>query len=423
MEIFSSAFFVALASIILLDLVLAGDNAIVIALAARNLPEHLRKRAIIWGSVGAVAVRSLMTLVVVWLLKIPGLLLVGGALLLWIGWRLLVPAGGGHDEDHIPAANTFFGAMKTIIIADAVMGVDNVLAVAGAAHGSYVLVVLGLLISIPIVVWGSTILLKWTERFPSIVYIGTAILVITGVKMMLNEPFVKNAWVPDNVEKGLLFAIALLVVVGGGWLKTNASKVADALRRQAKSESGSTQPNAVASAETQGETTMQKVLVAVDGSLNALEAVKQVGNEYRARGDFQVVLFNVQPRLTKHVMRFFSSAERVKFMAERAKTALAGAEAELKRLGVPYEAFFATGKRAESIADYAAKNGCARIVVGIARKNSFTRLLENSVTARLLSVTPVPVQIVAGEHASRWERLGLPIGVGSAIAALAIALD
>src|SRR5690606_2801611 len=168
MELLSTEFFAALAAIILIDLVLAGDNAIVIALAARNLPAHLQKRAIIWGTVGAIAVRAAMTVVVVALLKIPGLLLAGGALLLWIAYRLLAPEEKG-GEAHGKPATTFWSAMRTIVIADAVMGLDNVLAVAGAAHGSFLLVVLGLLISIPIVVWGSTLILRCVERFPVIV--------------------------------------------------------------------------------------------------------------------------------------------------------------------------------------------------------------------------------------------------------------
>ena len=138
MELFSPEFLSALAAIIVIDLVLAGDNAIVIALAARGLPERLRKRAIIWGTFGAIAVRTAMTLVVVWLLQIPGLLLVGGALLVWIAYKLVVDSG---DEAHEGgAAASFWGAMKTIVVADALMGLDNVLAVAGAAHGSFLLV-------------------------------------------------------------------------------------------------------------------------------------------------------------------------------------------------------------------------------------------------------------------------------------------
>ena len=148
MELFSPEFFSALLAIIVIDLVLAGDNAIVIAMAARNLPAHLQKKAIIWGAVGAIAVRGAMTLLVVYLLNIPGLMLIGGLLLVWIAFRLLNPAEDG--EEHGYAKTTFWGAMKTIVIADAVMGLDNVLAVAGASHGSYVLVVLGLLIREPL---------------------------------------------------------------------------------------------------------------------------------------------------------------------------------------------------------------------------------------------------------------------------------
>src|SRR5262245_30425998 len=136
MEFLSPEWFSALLAIILIDLVLAGDNAIVIALAARRLPSHLQRKAIVWGPLGAIGMRVAMTLCVVWLLKIPGLMLVGGLGLLWIAYKLLVPHANGHGQDG-PAASTFWGAMKTIVVADALMGVDNVLGVAGAAHGAF----------------------------------------------------------------------------------------------------------------------------------------------------------------------------------------------------------------------------------------------------------------------------------------------
>ena len=156
MEFLSSAWWSALLAIILIDLVLAGDNAIVIALAARNLPGPLRKKAVLWGTVGAIAVRSVMTLGVVWLLKIPGLMLVGGLGLLYIAYKLLADDGAGEHDG--PAATTFWGAMKTIVVADALMGVDNVLGVAGAAHGAFDLVIIGLLVSVPIVVLGLSLI-------------------------------------------------------------------------------------------------------------------------------------------------------------------------------------------------------------------------------------------------------------------------
>src|ERR1043165_4281680 len=168
MDFFSTDFLAALAAIVVIDLVLVGDNAIVIALAARSLPAHLRRPAIAWGTVGAIAVRTAMTLVVVWLLKIPGLLAVGGLLLLWIAWKLVIDNDSG-EEHNIGTKMTFLGAMQTIVVADALMGLDNVLAVAGAAQGSFLLVVMGLLISIPIVIWGSQLILGYVERFPVIV--------------------------------------------------------------------------------------------------------------------------------------------------------------------------------------------------------------------------------------------------------------
>ncbi|HUR88405.1 MAG TPA: TerC family protein, partial [Ramlibacter sp.] len=201
-EFLSSAWWSALAAIVLIDLVLAGDNAIVIALAARNLPENLRRRAIIWGTGGAVIVRSALTLVVVWLLKIPGLLLIGGAALGWIAYRLLVPDDDGEDGEQHTIGASFWAAMRTIVIADALMGLDNVLGVAGAAQGSYLLVVLGLLISIPIMVWGSTLILRFVERHPGFVYFGAGVLACTAAKMMLSEPIVD-----EHAPKGIAAAV------------------------------------------------------------------------------------------------------------------------------------------------------------------------------------------------------------------------
>ena len=192
MDIFSLEFLSALGAIILIDLVLAGDNALVIAMAARRLPPADQKKAIVWGTVGAIVVRSVMTLGVVWLLKIPGLLLAGGVLLVWIAVKLLLSDQNDHDSEHGKGEATLMGAMKTIIIADAVMGVDNVLGVAGAAQGSFLLVVLGLLISIPIVVWCSGLVLRLLDRYPQVIYLGAGVLAWTASKMMFSEPFVKD---------------------------------------------------------------------------------------------------------------------------------------------------------------------------------------------------------------------------------------
>jgi len=221
MEFLSASWWSTLLAIILIDLVLAGDNAIVIALAAHSLPKHLQFKAIVWGTTGAIVVRSAMTIAVVWLLHIPGLLLIGGLGLLWIAYKLLADQDE-HGAEGGRTATTFWGAMKTIIIADALMGIDNVLGVAGAAHGSFVLVVLGLMISIPIVVFGSSIVLKLIVRFPSIMYIGSAVLAYTAGKMIVNEPLLARVFgpkdAPVNAARWATEVACVVLVLGIAWL-------------------------------------------------------------------------------------------------------------------------------------------------------------------------------------------------------------
>ena len=234
MEMFSTPWWSALMAIVLIDLVLAGDNAIVIALAARNLPPLLKRKAIIWGTVGAIVVRSAMTVGVVWLLQIPGLMLVGGLGLVWIAYQLLADQGDG--EAHGESATTFWGAMKTIIVADALMGVDNVLGVAGAAHGAFDLVIIGLLVSIPIVVLGSSVVLKLVERLPAIISIGAGVLAFTAAQMLVSEPLLADYL--GNAKVGLTqdqqyarWAIYIVAVAGvllaGRWRKAKAAKAQD----------------------------------------------------------------------------------------------------------------------------------------------------------------------------------------------------
>jgi YjbE family integral membrane protein len=226
MEFLSTAWWSALMAIILIDLVLAGDNAIVIALAARNLPPKLKQKAIVWGTVGAILVRSVMTVGVVWLLKVPGLMLVGGLGLLWIAYKLL---NDTHNDEHQgPVVGTFWGAMKTIIVADALMGVDNVLGVAGAAHGSFDLVVIGLLVSVPIVVFGSSLVLKLVERFPIIIKLGAAVLAFTAAKMIVSEPMLDDVFDPptllNTAARWFTYTAAVAGVLGAGWWTTRHHK-------------------------------------------------------------------------------------------------------------------------------------------------------------------------------------------------------
>ncbi len=211
MEILSQpGFMSALISIILIDLALAGDNALVIGLAVRNIPPELQKKAIFWGTVGAIVIRAALSAVVVWLLKIPGFMLVGGIALVWIAYKLSRDdGGGGHD---IEAKNTLRGAVGTIVVADTVMSLENVLAVGGAANGSMLLVVLGLLISIPIIVFGAQIVLKAIEKYPNLILIGAGVLAWTAAKMIVSEPFLKPHIGGD--EHSLLRYLVYFVIIG-----------------------------------------------------------------------------------------------------------------------------------------------------------------------------------------------------------------
>jgi len=209
-ELFSAQFWQALFSIVIIDVVLAGDNAVVIAMAARNLPKHQQKRTIFWGIFGAIAIRTVLTIAAVQLLKITGLHLVGGLLLLWIAYQLLVE-DKGHDGAEGSQAKTFGEALRTILIADTVMSLDNVLAIAGASHGSTFMVILGLLISVPVILFGSTVILRLLERFPIIIYAGAGILVWTAAKMIVGEKFVEPYF--ENAVLRYIFEISLIIFV------------------------------------------------------------------------------------------------------------------------------------------------------------------------------------------------------------------
>ncbi|WP_152398360.1 TerC family protein [Paenibacillus cellulositrophicus] len=220
MELFTMAFWAALMSIVIIDLVLAGDNAIVIGLAARNVKKEDQKKVIIWGTVGAVVIRVIATLLVVQLLLIPGLRLVGGIALVWIAYKLLID----EKKHDISAGNQMWAAIRTIIIADAMMGLDNVLAVAGAAHGDFLLVIIGLAISVPIMVWGSTIILKLTERFPVIITIGAAVLAWTASKMLVEEQLIHDWFASPILKYGFEVVVIAAVVALGLMTKKKKQK-------------------------------------------------------------------------------------------------------------------------------------------------------------------------------------------------------
>lgn len=211
---FSAETLTTLFSIILIDLVLAGDNAIVIGLAARNVKKDLQKKAILFGTLGAIAIRIVATVLVVQILKIPGLLLIGGLLLVWIAYKLLAEKKG-HE---IEAKNNMVAAIRTIIIADAAMGMDNVIAIAGASHGHTGLVIIGLLVSVPIIVWGSTLFIRVVERFPIVIYAGSAVLAYTAGKMIAEEKLFHDFFAANPEMKWTLIGVIVVLVLVVGKL-------------------------------------------------------------------------------------------------------------------------------------------------------------------------------------------------------------
>ncbi len=219
LEMLSSAqFWVDVFKIIMIDLLLSGDNAVVIALACRNLPEAQRKKGIMYGVGGAIGLRIVLTFFAVGLLALPYLKLVGALLLIWIGIKLILPEEE-HGEGNIKAEAHLWGAVKTIIIADFVMSLDNVLGVAAAAHGNVWLLVFGLLVSIPMIAWSSQLVLKLIDRFPFIIYAGGALLGYVAGEMLVGEASLKPLVEAQHALHWLVpVACALLVLTVGKWL-------------------------------------------------------------------------------------------------------------------------------------------------------------------------------------------------------------
>ncbi|MET3465518.1 TerC family protein [Variovorax atrisoli] len=232
MEMFMTPeFWVAVGQIIMIDILLGGDNAVVIALACRKLPPAQRTQGILWGTAGAIALRVILIFFALTLLAIPFLKLVGAILLVWIGIKLLAPE---HDDGHgnITGSDKLWGAVKTVIVADLVMSVDNVIAIAGAAQGAgdshqMPLVIFGLLVSIPIIVWGSQLVIKLMDRFPMIITAGGMLLGWIAGTMAVSDPALANTaawtWVPkvpqtDVIKYAAGVLGALLVLVVGKWV-------------------------------------------------------------------------------------------------------------------------------------------------------------------------------------------------------------
>jgi len=200
---------VALLSIVVIDIVLGGDNAVLIALASKALPPDQRKKAMFWGVAGAVGIRAALTCVALYVLKIPLLQFTGGILLAWIAIKLL----SEERKVRYETGKSLAEAIKIIIVADAIMGIDNVIAIAGAAHGSVLMVLLGLAISVPVIMWGSTFILRFMDRYPFIMYLGAGVLAWTAGQMMAEDKVIYRELGAGIPYFEILVPVLILVIV------------------------------------------------------------------------------------------------------------------------------------------------------------------------------------------------------------------
>jgi YjbE family integral membrane protein len=375
----SPEFWVALLQIIGINIVLSGDNAVVIALAARSLPAQQQRRAVAWGSGAAVVMRILLTIVAVELLRLPYLKLVGAALLLWIAVQLLLPE---HESDGGPSATSnMASAIRTILIADLVMSLDNVIGVAAAAKDSVTLLVIGLAISIPLVIFASTLLLTLMSRFPIIITIGAALLGWVAGEMAITDPAVKD-WV--NAQANYLHYVAPVlgaigVVLIGKWLASRAEAEEEA---------------ALPAVAPHVSTGLKRVLLAVDGSEGAAHAVQQLlalRRELREPTGLEVHLINVQRPVTGDVSTFVAGATLEDYYRDNADKALAPARALLSAAGVAFQAEHRIGEPGETIAQEAQQRGCDLIVMGSRGMGSHAGAVLGSVAQAAVAASSVPV--------------------------------
>ena len=217
MEYFNDAWVTAVLQIVAIDIILGGDNAIVIALACRNLPKHQQRAGILWGTAGAIILRVILVFFATSLMEIPGLRLIGGILLIWIGIKLLTEVKTHDLEDKISQSSNLLTAIRTIIIADFVMSLDNALAITAAAKGDIGLVVFGLLLSVPIIIWGSALILRLMERFPVIITAGAGLLGWLGGGLVISDKLLVKFTamsLPPSPTAAAAIGVIFVVVIG-----------------------------------------------------------------------------------------------------------------------------------------------------------------------------------------------------------------
>ena len=383
MSFTSPEFWIALLQIIGVNIVLSGDNAVVIALAARSLPADQQKRAIAWGSGAAVVMRIGLTIVAVELLRLPYLKLVGAALLLWIAVQLLIPEE--ESEGHGTGSTSLASAIKTILLADLVMSVDNVIAVAAAAKGNTLLLVIGLAISIPLVVFASRLLLTLMDRFPVIITLGAALLGWVAGDMAVTDP-IDKPWVDAKaafLHWGAPLAGAIGVVLVGKWI---------AARKRA---AAVVAPVTIAAEAAVGH--LRRVLLAVDGSEGAARAVRRLlalRDDLRQPAQLEVHLLNVQRPVSGDVARFVPGQTLEEYHHERSEKALAPARLLLDSAGLAHQDHRRVGAPGPTIADVAREKACDLIVMGARGLATHTAALLGSVAQSTIESSSVPVLVV-----------------------------
>jgi YjbE family integral membrane protein len=388
-HLLESSFWIGLLQIIGVNVVLSGDNAVVIALASRGLPQQQRGKAIFWGSLAAIVLRVILTVAAVEVLRSPWLKLVGAALLLWIGAKLLIPEedddGGGG-----PTAANLIAAIRTILIADLVMSLDNVIAVAAAAKGSLLLLILGLLISIPLIIFGSTLLLKVMDRFPIIITLGAALLGYVAGDMAITDPVVKD-WIEAHgnfLHLAAPAAGAIFVVVAGKWFAARKEKELVAAAPQEVYETAPAKPK---------EAKVVRFLVPVDGSATSLHAIEHMERRlarYSEPEAVEIHLVNVQRPLSGDVDRFVSEADRRAHHQEQGLQALREAQARLDKAGIAHIDHVAVGTPGVTIARYAADLQCDQIVMGTHGAGAGVQSILGSVAVEVVQHASVPVTLV-----------------------------
>lgn len=390
MDFTSVDFWISVGQIILIDILLGGDNAVVIALACRKLPPEQRAKGVMWGVVGAVGARVVLIFFALQLLALPYLKAIGALLLLWIGIKLMLPE---DDDAHgkVEGGTTLWSAVRTVIVADAVMSLDNVIAVAAAADGHLGLVVFGILVSVPIIVWGSKFVLALIDRFPVVVVFGAALLGWIAGGMLFGDVAWKD-WAeaqPGWWARAAAVIGAVFVVAVGRLLVMRRRS-----RQAAHARAAST---AAAGAAVSGA--LRRVLVATDGSPGSARALRQalaLREQLRDGTQTELHLVNVQRPVSGNVSTFVAADSIEDYHRERGEQALAEARRTLGEAGIAFQEHRRVGAPGETIAAVAAETGSDLIVMGARGLGTHTGGLLGSVATATLEHAGVPVLVVRG---------------------------